>query len=150
MIIFGLIASITIFSALVTVLHEIWPLAVSNVMGFDENCARVPLDPLVCGAATAPTVGETGSIEFLRGRADELFFMILYTIVVFMLAMASFKMIDALPNNILRWMNASVSTFGEKIGDPAGELMQNTFYGMQTIVGQGSDVTNAYLSQGQP
>jgi hypothetical protein len=129
MLIFGLVASIAIFSAQVTILHEIWPLVVSNVMGFDE------------ADAAARAAGTTGNIEFLRGKADELFFMIIYTIVVFMLAMASFKMIDAVPDNMLRWMNAGVSTFGEFTKDPASELLRNLFYGIQQVVGQVSDST---------
>ena len=76
-----------------------------------------------------------GSIEYLRNAADELFHTIMYAIIVYMLAMSSFKLIDLIPNNILRWMGSSVSTFGEHSGDPAQSLVQYSFMGSQMAMG---------------
>lgn len=123
LIVFGLIAAIMIYAAQVRVLHEIWPLIVSNLAGFDKD--------------SMPAAG-TGSIEYLRNEVDMLFHTVLYAIIVYMLGVANFKLVDLIPNFILRWMNAGVSTFGEKTQDPAGSVVRNMFYGSQMVVGQTS------------
>ena len=46
-----------------------------------------------------------------------------------MLAMSSFKLIDLIPDNILRWMGASVQSFGKQQGDPAENLVRNVAAG---------------------
>ena len=46
-----------------------------------------------------------------------------------MMATGFFKLIDQVPNNILRWMGVSVSTFSEAAGDPAGQLIDKVFKG---------------------
>ncbi|PJB70990.1 MAG: hypothetical protein CO093_06360 [Alphaproteobacteria bacterium CG_4_9_14_3_um_filter_47_13] len=135
LIIFGLLAGIIIFTAQVQVLNEIWQLVVSNVMGF--NTSAIAAAPASCsatntGIAPGPDVG---SIEYLRGAADKLFYTIMYAIVVYMMAMSSFKMVDMIPNNILRWIGSSVSTFGEHTGDPAATLVQYSFMGSQMALG---------------
>lgn len=123
LIIFGLIAALMIYAAQVRVLHEIWPLIVSNLAGFDKD--------------GMPVTG-TGSIEYLRNEVDMLFHTVLYAIIVYMLGIANFKLVDLIPNFILRWMNAGVSTFSEKTQDPAGSVVRNMFYGSQMVVGQTS------------
>lgn len=123
LIVFGLIASILIFAAQVRVLHEIWPLVVSNLTGFDTE--------------NMPATG-SGSIEYLRNEVDMLFHTIIYAIIVYMLGMANFKLVDLIPNFILRWLNAGVSTFGEKTQDPAGSVVRHMFYGAQMVVGHSS------------
>ncbi len=127
--IFGLVASITILAAQVRVMHTIWYLVISNLTGHDST----PLDPNF--AVVAPIANETGSIEFFRDKIDEFFYMIIYAITVYMMAMASFKLIDQIPSNILRWMGATVPTFESRIQDPAGQLIGNTFVGAQSVVG---------------
>ncbi len=122
LVVFGFIASITIFAAQVQVLHEIWPLIVSNVTGFDVESAKALKDQ-----------NQTGGGRFLRGAIDKLFFTVIYAIVVYMLAMSSFKMIDLIPNHVLRWMGASVSTFGDQSGDPAENLVRNSFMGSNMV-----------------
>ncbi len=119
LIIFGFIASITLFSAQVQILHEVWDLVVSNTAGFDSY-------DMTKG-------GDAGSIEYLRGILDEFFFTIVYTIMVYMLGMSSFKLIDLIPNHLLRWMGASVSTFGDQNTDPAQNLVRNSFIGANMV-----------------
>lgn len=127
LIIFGFLASIVIFGAQAQVLHEIWPLVVSNAVGFDE-------------ANTAADANATGGLRYLRSAVDNLFFTIIYAIIVYMLGMASFKMIDLVPNHILRWMGASVSTFGDQSGDPAQNLVRNSFMGSSMLSGPAQQV----------
>jgi conjugal transfer/type IV secretion protein DotA/TraY len=114
LIVIGLVASISIFGAQVTVLNEVWELITKNMTGFD---------------ATEAAANNPGTIKYLRGEADEFFHTIMYAIVVYMLGMSAFKLIDLVPNQILRWLGASVSTFQENLKDPAGELVKYVFGG---------------------
>ncbi|MCI5059668.1 MAG: DotA/TraY family protein [Alphaproteobacteria bacterium] len=132
LIVFGLLASILIFGASVKVLNEIFSLVVSNLSGFDTEGASS------CGAGnpngTANTGGggsnaPTGSIEYFRGPVDEFFFTIVYAIIVYMIGMSSFKLIDQIPNQILRWMGQGVSTFNDDRGEPAEGLISKMAIG---------------------
>jgi len=118
LVVFGLVAALSIFSAQVKVLHEIWQLVVENVTGYDETAAT-----------------NSGLLENLRGEVDTFFYTVIYAIIVYMMAMASFKLIDLIPNHILRWMGVSVDTFGEQSGDPAEHLARNTMYGVNQVGG---------------
>lgn len=117
--IFGLIASIILFTALVNGLNDTFHLVVLNATGYDIEAN------LYMQTAQLPNSNPTGvenTIDYIRGPLDEFMFTVMYAIIVYMLALASFKMIDQVPNHILRWIGATVSTFQERAGDPAGEL----------------------------
>lgn len=120
LIIFGLIASLQIFAAQVYILHDIWPIVTSSVGGFDESAA---------------TKTGTGSIEFRRDYVDEFFYTVIYAIIIYMVGLASFKLVNIIPNNILRWLGASVPTFQEQSGDPAQGLVRNTYLGTGILQG---------------
>ncbi len=122
LIIFGLLASISIFSALVSVMNQTWDLVVANLGGFD---ARTEFD------TATPSM-----IEFMRGPVDEFFYTIVYTVIVYMMSMSSFKLIDLIPNNILRWMGQSVSTFNDSRQNPAEGLVGSASMGAQQAVGK--------------
>jgi hypothetical protein len=113
LIVFGMVASIIILTAQIYVLHQIWPLVTSNLTGFEDATAAV----------AAP--GTTGNVAFKRGAVDQFFFTVVYAIIVYIQAMASFKLIDLIPDHILRWMGQSVKSFGEQTGDPAENLVRN-------------------------
>ncbi len=104
--IFGLIAAITIFTAQVRVLNIVWDLVISNLGGFNDAND---------GSGTL-----AASIGFRRSSVDQFFFTILYAIVVYMMATGSFKLIDNIPKNILRWSGNGVSAFGDINEDPKG------------------------------
>lgn len=113
LILFGLLGSILIFGAMIKVLNDLWDMVVTNLTGFDVyDAAEVDFDPLV--------------VDTWRGPVDEFFYTVIYAIIVYMMAMSSFKLIDLVPNNILRWAGQSVSSFGDTAGDPAGELMSTS------------------------
>lgn len=134
LIVFGLLASISIFSALVAVLNDIWDLVVGNVGGFDivaEQTIEAGADPATSPGALSPqTLG-----EFFRGPIDEFFFTIVYAIVVYMMGMASFKLIDLIPKSILRWMGSSVTAFNDDRDDPAQGLISRSYIGAQQTLG---------------
>ncbi len=116
--VFGLLASISIFSALVEVLNSVFSIVTENVGGYDMESEF---------AATAAT----STSENLRSKVDEFFFTVIYAIIVYLIAMSSFKLIDTIPNNILRWMGQSVATFGDQREDPAQGLVSKTTVGSQ-------------------
>lgn len=130
LIIFGLLASVLTFSALVSVLNDTWDIVTSNLAGFDVKTEEI-------GEITT-SVGhqETANalVEFFRGPVDEFFFTVIYTVIVYMMAMSSFKLIDLIPNNILRWMGQSVSTFNDEREDAAKSMMGTAAVGSQQAI----------------
>ena len=117
LIIFGMLASISIFSALVTVLNQTFDLVTKNLTGFDV-------------ASELGNVGPT-EIEYYRAPVDEFFFTVIYTILVYLMGMSSFKLIDLIPNNILRWMGQSIATFNDQREDAAQSLVGTASVGAQ-------------------
>jgi hypothetical protein len=69
--------------------------------------------------------GLTGAIEWLRSPVDSFFYTIIYAIIVYMLGLSSFKLVDIIPNNILRWMGSSAHPFADSSGEEAGNVMRN-------------------------
>ncbi len=121
LILFGLISSIIIFSSLVTMLNDIFDLVVSNVSGFD-------LESELSGGANL--------IDYMRGPLDEFFLTAIYVIICYMMALSCFKLIDLIPNNILRWGGSAVQTFQENAGDPAQQIVSQTYAGLALTTGQ--------------
>jgi conjugal transfer/type IV secretion protein DotA/TraY len=110
-IVFGLIGSMAIFAAMATMLNLVFDLVVVNITG------ALPTDP-----ASGSTIG-AGTVEnFRRGVIDQFFFTIMYAVLLYMMATASFKMIDNVPNGIMRWMSPGVSTFNDNKSDPTANL----------------------------
>lgn len=118
LIIFGLIASIIIFASLIEVLNGVFSLVVSSVAGFDAetNATAAPNDSLN---------------DFLRGPVDQFMYTVIYVVVVFLIGQSCFKLIDLIPDQILRWAGSSVKGFQENAGDPAGDAMSMTYQGIQ-------------------
>ena len=121
LIVFGLLASISIFAALVSVLNNIFSLVVDNAVGYDLQSHL--LDP-------------TSSLQYMRSLIDEFFFTVIYAIIVYLIGMSSFKLIDTVPNNILRWMGQSVATFGDQRENPAEGLVSRMSVGSQQVMGK--------------
>jgi len=124
LIVFGLIAAIIVCSTLVKVLNQVFYLVVTNVTGNgapgNTGCFNGPQADLTPGQVNQ----QTQINESYRGPIDEFFFTIVYAIIVYMIATSCFKMIDAVPNNILRWITAEVPSFGDNSGDAAEGLMK--------------------------
>lgn len=121
--VFGLLAAVVTFAASAHVLNEIFDPVVSNVTGFDR-------------AAASAKGADPSLIEKMRGPVDRLFFTVLYAIIMYMLAISSFKLIDQIPNNILRWMGSSVSTFSDFNQDAAQQLTQYAAISGSQIINQ--------------
>ncbi len=130
LIIFGLLASVSIFGALVVVLNQIFDLVVANVGGFNFECKET-------GACTQPTAGtDFLSIDFYRSPIDQFFMTAMYTMVVYILGLSSFKLIDQIPNNLMRWLGVSVKSFQEQAGDPASQISGSVYKGSRLSTSQ--------------
>jgi conjugal transfer/type IV secretion protein DotA/TraY len=128
-IIFGMVAGISIFSVQVKMLDEIWVLVVSNLTGFDTTVAG--------------TAGQTGSIEFLRNAMDQLAFTIMYIIIVYMMGIASFKLVDLIPMGMLRWVGTGMRGFDEHEKEAAQKLLNMMSAGGSAILSQGTDALSS-------
>lgn len=121
LIIFGLLAGISIFAALVAVMNQIFDLVTSNITGFDATCQDAE-----CSAT---------EIEFYRAPVDEFFYTVIYAVIAYLMGISSFKLIDLIPNNILRWMGQSVATFNDSAEDPVESMVSRTSLGAQQASG---------------
>ncbi len=120
LIIFGLLASISIFGALVYALNQVWDLVTSNLSGFD---------------VTSEVQGVGASIgQFFRSQLDEFFFTVIYAIIVYMMALSSFKLIDLIPANILRWIGQSVATENDARENAAETLVSTSTIGSNQAI----------------
>jgi len=127
---FGMLASISIFSALVSVLNQVFDLVTTNVGGFDYRAETVGSVETPRGAETV-----TSTLGYARSAIDEFFFTIIYTIIIYLMGMSSFKLIDLIPNNILRWMGQSTATFNDQREDAAQGLVGKATVGSQQTSG---------------
>ena len=114
--IFGLLGSFVIFTSMVDVLNATFTLVTENLTGTKiwDNADAVQQ-------------------EFGRHIIDQFFYTILYTIVVYMMAISSFKLINLVPNNILRWIGANTSAFADNAKDPTEGLAQYAAIGGNQI-----------------
>ncbi len=128
LILIGLIGGLMIFAAEAYILNEIWDLVTSNLTGFDNNA--VP----AAGPAVGTTTGAAmGAFNSLRGLLDRFMFTVLYAIVIYMMALSSFKMADILPDNIMRWLGARLTSFGAFDQNPAEGVLGRIAYGARLL-----------------
>ncbi len=123
-IVFGLLAAVAIFGAQVKILHQIWPLVTSNMTGFEAD------------SLTPPAPDQLGGVIWFRGLVDQFFFTLIYTFIVYMMALASFKLIDLVPDYIMRWMGSSVATFGDIYKDEVSALPSRAAIGVGAVMQQ--------------
>ncbi len=137
LIVFGLMAAVIIYTTQVRVLHDIWPEVVSNVSGYKIPAAGSP--------AANPADTALGGIRYIRAQADMFFFMIIYAIIVYLLGLASFKLIDLIPTRILRWIGSNVKTFNEGAQGLPETVMSQMFTGSQTVMTQSVDMASTQI-----
>ncbi len=151
LIIFGFVFSITIFASLVDTLHNSYHLLTFVAGGYDIE-AEINQGGTAfrdISVFTSFTAGDT--FNFMRGPVDELFYTVIYVIIVYMIGLSTFKMVDSIPNNIMRWMGVTVSTFHETAGDPASQLASKMYRGVNMtnaqIMGIMEKGSNAAIDQ---
>lgn len=121
--VFGLLGAIVIFAAMARTLNEIFTLVTTNLTGFD--CV---------GCSTDVNIIADWNVK--RDVVDEFFFTVMYAILVYMIGLSSFKLIDRIPDGILRWIGAGVKSFGDQDVDPTQGLIQYAAYGGVQMTGQ--------------
>ena len=132
--VFGLLASMAIFAAMVKTLNGIFPMVTANLTGFDTDGPKV--------------AGKILGIEFKRAIIDEFFFTLIYTVIVYMIALSSFKMIDLVPNNILRWMGQGVHTFSEGNEQNMNQFISFAAFGGARMTQQAATAATAFARTG--
>ena len=123
LIVAGLLAAMMIFTGTVTVFHEIYDLVLLNLAGH----GRLEVAP-----------GMT-NIELYRGPVDEFFFTVIYVVVVYMVGASCFKLIDEIPNQLMRWIGFQVQTFQEGVEDQAAALQQRVYSGTMLLSNQAKE-----------
>lgn len=155
LIVVGLVAGMIIFSAQVRILNFIWDVVVENSAGFRSEGAFNfcnPNENFVCD------VQERTGLK--RSTMDQFFFTIIYTIVVYLLGNATFKLIDMIPNQILRWAGSGATAFADQNEDivqgltqkvaVAGMIQGQQFaQGVNTLSGQAGGAVGQLFSGGR-
>lgn len=117
---FGFMAAITTFMALTAGLDTVFNLAVVNVGGYDMT--------------TLSGGGADSFMSSARDGLDALFYTVVYAMLVYMIATSSFKLIDLIPNGIMRWGGTNTAAFNDTTaatasGDPLmGQVQYNTVF----------------------
>jgi hypothetical protein len=125
--VFSLIAAFSVFSALIIVLNTIFVFATANIFGADM---------FTLTGGTAP------SFSNMRGIVDQFIITIVYVIIVYMIGTSCFKLIDIIPDNIMRWSGAGVRTWGgsdnaDDLVDRSSQMVAIPAYVLFNQLGQG-------------
>lgn len=124
--VFALVAAFSSFAALVMVLNSIFELVVSNIFGSDIKLITTGTDPSLVNA---------------RNLVDQFFLTVTYVLLVYIIGTSCFKLIDILPDNIMRWSGAGVKTWGgsdnaDELVDNFGKYIAMTTYKLSDTVGK--------------
>lgn len=116
----SLVGSFVIFTAMIFTLNDVFDLLAVNLTGYNP-----------------PSSGNyTDDLALKRGTLDQFFYTVLYVILVYMMAVGSFKLVDLFPAQILRWMASSAKNVIDEAGDPAGKLISSVYvssFGMPLV-----------------
>ncbi len=109
----GMIASFVIFTGLAYTMNDIFDLMVVNLTGYNP-----------------PSVGSmTEDLAIKKGTVDQFFYTVVYTVLMYMMAVSCFKLIDRIPKEILRWIGSDAKNILDEGGDAVGGLIQQTYIG---------------------
>lgn len=122
LIVFGLIAGITIFAAQAQILNEVWDLVSDNLTGHSGVGGDV--DEARGAEKTGSTIGLDSLVATARSVIDQFFYTILYAIVVYMMGLSSFKLVDQMPKLFDRWLGSNASPLDEQGDAPAQTVNQ--------------------------
>lgn len=114
--VFGLVATMGIFTASVYVLNDMFAFVTTAATGGDFS-------------DYASASGDT-AMEFSKGTIDKLFFNILYIVLVYMFALSTFQLIDRIPNEFMKWFGGGLKSFSAESyrrDNPANTFINNSF-----------------------
>jgi hypothetical protein len=106
--VFSLLGAMGAFAASAYILNITWGLITNNLVGYDP---------------VTQASSDIVSMAYYRPRVDQFFFTIMYIIMVYMIATGSFKMIDLIPDGIMKWLS-DTKTFGAS--DNADDYVDQT------------------------
>lgn len=107
LIVFSLVAAFTFFGALVSGLNTLFTLISANLFGGVDPGQL--LTEINTGTVTN---GVQNAVQLTRGVVDQFFLSAFYVMLCYTIGTGAFKMIDLLPDNILRWAGAGVRQVG--------------------------------------
>lgn len=138
LILFGLLASISLFAAFVNVLNQIFDLVVTNLTGRNMELEGKIL------AGSGPQ-GMMSKLGFSSTAIDEFAYTAMYAVICYVIGTACFKLVDQIPGQILRFMGSGASTFRDTSGDLVGRIADQTYRGTQLINNQITGATQGDL-----
>jgi hypothetical protein len=106
--VFALVGAMSAFAASAYILNLSWGLITNNLMGYDP---------------VTQSLDDPANLLYFRPKVDQFFFTIMYVIMVYMIATGCFKMIDTIPDEIMKWLS-DTKTFGK--GDNADDYVDQT------------------------
>ncbi len=127
--VFGMLAAVSIFTAMAVVMNELFDLVAANLSGYDSYSTP---GTYVSGTGVATFL----DIEYYRSQVDQFFFTLLYVVLIYIMATSCFKLIDLVPNSILRWIGEGVESFGDKAEDAADNLIRYAAIGGGVLGGE--------------
>ena len=133
--VFGLLAAMTIFNASAVMLDSIFGIVTRNVGGYD------PYPPGSSGPYnSSPKTYEQA--ELARGPVDEFLYTLIYAMILYIIGTSSFKLIDLIPNGVLRFIGSGVSSFADKSPDAMDSMVSKTAQNAQMFTSQISGAIN--------
>jgi hypothetical protein len=93
-----------------------------NISGFDSS--------LLITAGADPYATYKGSV------IDEFCYSVIYTIMVYIMALSSFKLIDQIPAHAMKWLGSNARTFNDQRDDTGSGLINYAAYGGYQVSGQ--------------
>jgi hypothetical protein len=108
------------------VLIDIWNIVIANVGGTGST-------------------EELGLADSIRAPVDKMFYLVMFTMLLYMIGVSSFKLVDQIPQSILRWIGASVPTFVDQKDDITSSLVsKSSMYANRIFGGFTGEMTNKY------
>ena len=137
MIVFGLIGAYVSFSVGVFILNQLFATTVMNAASNDDGMMDL-----------ASYTGGLVTYTFNTGGVyDAIGFTVLYVIIVYNMANSSFKLIDAVPNQILRWMGNSTPSFSDGRNVDLGTMQGVAAYAANNVVSSASQGATGFIAQ---
>lgn len=126
----ALMATFIIFNSLAYILNVTWGLVTNNLVGYDPytQLSDNKLD-----------------IAYWRPKIDQFFFTICYIIFMYMLATSVFKLIDLIPDSVMRWIDGmksfgSLDSSDQDVQAVSQTVALPTYIGVQKIAGSSVDM----------
>jgi hypothetical protein len=126
--VFALIAAFATFAAIMATLNGIFDLVVYNLSGHDHIKVGAN-DPL--------------NMDTFRGPVDQFFYTVMYVILAYLTATSCFKLINIIPDGIMRWSGSGVTTYGKSdssegyVGQASMIVSMSTYKATQVVAQAG-------------